>query len=186
MKHVLPLAGEIGAGKSAITNYLKARYGASSLRFSDPMRQTLGTLGLEVTRENLSALSTAVRGAFGENVFGAALAAQILKDPADVVIVDGARRSQDLAPLSHLPGYRLLYIEASVRTRYERITQRQENVGEDKKTFEEFMASQELETEIHIRNLREIAGEIIVNEKGLPELHTQLDALMAKLGVAKK
>lgn len=185
MQHILVLTGEIGAGKSAISDYLSGWYRAGKYKFSHPIRRMLEFLGQEITRENLAKVSEVVRDAFGENVFGNVLAREIESDPARVIVVDGARRADDLAALSHFPGYRLVYVESSLRTRYERIKRRIENAGEHHKTFEEFAASHSLETETHIRELKEMATEVIINEDDLLHLHAQLDALMEKIGVKK-
>ena len=185
MQHVLVLAGEIGAGKSAIMDYLSGWYGAGKHKFSSPMRRMLEFLGQEMTRENLSRLSKAVRGEFGEDIFGEVLARDVSADPARLVVLDGARRVEDLGPISRLPGYRLVYIESSARTRYERIRRRMENAGEHLKTFEEFSATHGLETEMRIRQLRDIASDVVVNETDLAALHAQLDALMEKVGLKR-
>lgn len=185
MQHVLVLAGEIGAGKSAITDYLSGWYGAGKHKFSSPLRKILDVLGKDLSRENIGTISQAIRHGFGEDVIGDALAREIQSDPARLVVVDGARRPSDLGPISHLPGYRLVYIDASLRTRYDRVTKRRENAGEHHKTFEEFAATQDTETEAHIHGLKEISHDVIVNETDLAQLHAQLDALMEKIGVKK-
>ena len=81
-KIILGLVGEIAAGKSTATEYLKQKYGAVSFRFSDPLRDILARLHIENSRPNLQALSTFLRRQYGEDLLSKVMALDAGQSPA--------------------------------------------------------------------------------------------------------
>ena len=85
------------------------------------------------------------------------------------------------------PNAILLAIDADQRTRYERIHVRQSEL--DSVTFEEFQAQEEREmenTEPHKQNIQAVidqADHHLTNNGSLEELHAQIDAVLAELGL---
>ena len=177
-KRILGLAGEISSGKGTITKYLTDKYGASSCRFSTILRDILDRLHMEHSRENMQKLSTMLRQNFGEDIFAKVIAEDIKKDKSKIIIIDGVRRLDDIKYLRQLPEFKLVFVKADMKKRYERIIQRGENPDDKNKTFEEFKKDHQRETETQIKNLKNYADILIDNNGSLEELHKQVDRII--------
>ncbi len=148
---VIGLAGSVGAGKGTAAAYLERRYGAAYFRFSDPFRAVLKALYVDDSRSNLQFVSKLLRDAYGQDILS--VIAQKAIDGSDrrIVVIDGVRRASDLEGIASDPNFRLLYIDADIRLRYERIVLRAQNRGDSEKTYEDFLKEEQGETEITIR-----------------------------------
>ncbi len=177
-KIIFGIAGEIASGKGTITQYFVNEYGASSYRFSDMLRQILDRLYLPQTRENMQKLSTAIRENFGEEIMAEVMKKDVKNDNHEIVVVEGIRRLADIKYLKELPGFKLIYVEADIEKRYKRIIKRDENPDDKNKTFEEFRAEHEKESELQIKDLKNYADVVINNNDEFAKLYEQLDKLI--------
>lgn len=180
-KIIIGISGEIASGKDTAARYLVDRYGAKLFMFSDPLRDVLSRLHLAQTRENLTRVSGVLRGAFGDDILSNSIAMDAAHDPSMLVVIDGVRRHTDIKAVSGLPEFSLVYVEADMRTRYERIVKRRQNADDATKTFEDFQRDHLLETEVGIPELKADARSVISNEGTLEELRAQVDEIMAEL-----
>jgi len=137
-KIILGFAGEIASGKGTATKYIVEKYNGSSYRFSTMLRDVLDRLYLGHSREAIQKLSTFLRQTFGENLMAKVMFEDVKKDVREVIAIDGVRRLADIEYLSQLPEFKLVYVEADMEKRFERITRRGENMDDGAKTFEEF------------------------------------------------
>lgn len=169
-KTILALAGEMGCGKGTLTRYLVARYGAEIYRFSNPLRDILDRMHKDKSRVNISNLSTALRQVFGDDTLSEILLADIEQSTSSFIILDGVRRESDIKYFKNLTGFKLVYIDADINKRYDRVVSRGENSSDTTKTFEEFMRETRAETEARIRGLKEISGMILENNGTIEEL----------------
>lgn len=181
MKKVIALAGETGSGKGVIAAYLEKKYGAKKIKFSDMLRDVLERYYLDYSRENLTTLSGAMREAFGQDIMSKVLRQDIEKTQEEVIVLDGARRKSDLDLIDNLPNFKFVYVDSSLKNRYERIFSRGEKVDEHQKTFEQFKNDHKLETEKTIPELREVADLVIENNGTLEELHQKIDVIMGEI-----
>ncbi len=179
-KVILGIAGEMASGKDTVAHYLANRYGAKMFMFSDPLRDVLSRIHVPQTRENLAKISGILRSTFGDDLLSRAIASDALKDPSPLVVIDGVRRQSDIDAVRAFPEFSLLYVEASMETRYERLHRRHQNADDDTKTFEEFRKDHEFETEVGIPALKPGAQYVIDNEAGLEELYAQVDEIVEK------
>jgi dephospho-CoA kinase len=101
-------------------------------------------------------------------------------DTATLIVIDGVRRLEDVKYLRELPEFKLVYITAPMRTRYERLVVRGENADDTTKTYEDFEDDHKRESEREITKLEPFAQEVVDNSGSLPELHAQLDAIIKK------
>lgn len=184
-KHIIVLVGEIGSGKGTAADYLIAKYNASYHRFSSMLRDVARRLYLPESRDVLITISEVVREKFGEGTLANVMARDVEYDTRPLVIVDGARRMADVEHLSKLPGYHLIYLTASLETRYERVKNRGEKVDEKNLSWEQFKKDNERSTEISIREVATYAEKNLNNDGTREELQTALDTLMAQYGVCK-
>lgn len=176
---IIGTVGEIASGKGTVTEYLKEKYSASSYRFSTPLFDILNRLCLEVNRDNLPALSLALRQAFGQDLLAEVLNKEIAKDEHEIIVVDGIRREADMKYLKELEGFRLVYVTADMKLRYERLTARTEK-DDDQKSFEEFVKDHSKETEVAIPIIGQQADYTIINEGSLEEFHQKIDEIIKK------
>lgn len=194
-KLMLGHAGEMAAGKGTGTDMEKVWYpGTDSFRFSDPLRE-FWTLWNEhcatrygfvfpekASTQDLQRMSTLVRQLFGENVLERAIAlrAEQSLSTSPVVIIEGIRRLVDVSMLMTDPQYqfRLIYIEADPKVRWERHRLRNEKSGDADLTFEQFLELGTAEAEQQIRLLKPYAH-LVIDNSGPPEileniLHTEV------------
>ena len=177
-KLILGITGEIGSGKGVIAKHVVDNYKADAHKFSQVLREVLNRLHLEENRENLAKLSLILRKNFGEDVLAKSMYHDAYEDEFDVVVIDGIRRLEDIRYLRELDHFKLIYIEADMETRYERIKKRVENVGEAEKTFEQFKQEHELETELQIHDLKNYAQYVVENSGTFNDLHKQIDEII--------
>lgn len=177
-KIILGLVGEPASGKGTVVKYLEKKYGASSHRFSNPLRDVLNRLHLEVDRKNMQDISIILRSQFGQDLLAKIISQDAANDHNSIVIVDGVRRPADIEYLKKLPEFKLAYITTDIKTRYERLVQRGENTDDKTKTFEDFAKEHEVETEANIPTIGKTADFIIDNSKGLEELYKQIDKII--------
>ena len=185
MKIVLGIVGQPAAGKGTIAAYLKSSYGAESYRFSDPLSATAAALSLPLTRDTMIRLSESLRAAFGQDLLSKAVAARAEASTADLVVVDGVRREDDVAALKALPGFKLVAVTAEVKARFVRAKQRAEKSDEATLTFEQFQALEQRSTEVTARELEAKADFAVGNDGNLEDLEKEIDNLLGGLGVKK-
>lgn len=174
-KVIIGISGEIASGKDTIARYYQKKYNAGMYRFSEVLRDILHRLYLAENRRNLADASLMLRKTFGEDVFARAIAEQIREDSRNFIIIDGVRRRADVSKIESLPGFRLLHISADPKKRHGRMTERKQNVDDSTKTYEEFLADAELESELEIRDLASNADFLIENNGTLEELYAKAD-----------
>ncbi len=177
-KIIIGSVGEMASGKGTVTSYLLEKYRATEYRFSDILRDILERVHLDVVRKNLASLSLGLRNHYGQDILAYALAQDIKNDDSQVIVVDGIRREADLKYLKEMEGFVLVYVEADLEKRYERLIGRNEKQDDKMKTFEEFKSDHELETETTIRELKDMADVVIDNNGSVEELQKQIDNLI--------
>ncbi|MDD5589589.1 MAG: AAA family ATPase [Candidatus Portnoybacteria bacterium] len=180
-KLVFAFAGQIASGKGTATKYLVEKYGANSYRFSTMLRDILDRLYLDQSRENMQKLSTILRSNFGEDLFSKVIASDVKKDKKNIIAVDGARRPSDFAYLKKEASCKIIYIEADIEKRYERIIKRVENPDDRKKTFEQFKKDHKGEAELKIKDLKKEADYIIDNDSDQHHLYEQINGIIKKV-----
>lgn len=179
-KIIVGLAGEMASGKGTVAQYFVAEKKASTHRFSTMLRDVLDRLHVEQSRDHLQKLSFIIRDAYGQDTFARVMAEDVKKDPAEIIVVDGVRRMDDIVYLKQIPEFKLVYIDASIEKRYERIIKRSENPDDQTKTFEQFVAESKADAELQIAGLKEFADVVIDNNGDIESLYAQVDILLAE------
>jgi len=180
-KIILGLVGSLASGKETTKNYLVKKYNAKDCRFSSILRDVLTRLTIPNSRENLQKLSTVMRENFGENLLAKVIANDASKLEADVVVIDGVRRFTDIEHLTKLPNFFLIKIDADPQIRYERMKNRNENAGDNQKTFEEFINDHNAEADSQIPEVMKSAKYSIDNSDSFENLYKQIDEIVSKL-----
>jgi dephospho-CoA kinase len=180
-KIILGLVGTLASGKETIKKYIVEKYNAKDCRFSTILRDAMNRTAIPISRENLQKFSTILRANFGENILAKAIAADASKLDADIVVIDGIRRFTDIEYLEKLFNFILIKIDADPKIRYERLKKRNENIDDDKKTFEEFLNDHEAEADKQIPEVMKAAKYFIDNSGSFENLYKQIDELLLTL-----
>ncbi len=173
-KLILGLAGEMGSGKGTVAKHIVEEHKGSSHRFSTILRDILDRAYLEQSRDNMQTLSTILRKNFGEDLLAKSIYHDTKNDEHDIVVVDGVRRMADILYLGEVPHFKLIYVDADIKNRYERIVKRGENADDGKKSFSEFEQANKDESESQIRELKNYANYIVDNI----ELYKQIENII--------
>jgi len=179
MKLVIGLIGEIGGGKTAVSEHLREKYNASQHRFSKILMDILDRLHLPHDRELLQRLGHSLRESLDQDVLVKAFEQDLRKDEAEILVIDGIRYWNEVELLRRFERSILLYVTAPVGLRYERCRARGEK-GEAKISFDEFIQNERRETERHIAEIGEKADHRLENSSSLDELLQQIDSIMSQ------
>lgn len=181
-KLILGFAGEMASGKGTAAKYLLENSGAVTYRFSSMLRDVVRRLHLPEDRLTMQRTSTALRKEFGEDLMAKVMFEDAKKDEHQLIVIDGVRRLEDVKYLREIPEFKLCYITAPMKTRYERLIVRGENADDNTKTFAQFEEDHQGEPEREITKLEAFAAEVIDNTGTLPDLYRQLDQIVKKYG----
>ncbi|MHB8904209.1 MAG: nucleoside/nucleotide kinase family protein [Patescibacteria group bacterium] len=180
-KLILGFVGPLASGKEAAKKYLEEKYGASGHRFSTMLRDILKRIYLPINRNNMQDLSLALRNCFGSDTLARVIAEDVKNDTTEIVVVDGIRRMDDIVNLKNVEGFYLIGIEAKEEIRYERMKKRNENAGDDKKTFTDFINDGKKEAELEIPTVMSNARFTINNDGSFDDLYKQINEIIIKL-----
>ncbi len=182
-KLIIGLVGLPGCGKGTVADILKKEYGADYSRFSAILLDILKRLSLETDREHFTALSESLRKTFGEDVMSYAVERDAATSTQEVVVIDGIRRPEDIVALEPLPIFKLIAVDADAKLRYERMKKRGEKATENDMTWEQFLAEEQLPTEVTIPGVMQRAWKTLKNDGTQEELTAAVHAMMEELGV---
>ena len=111
-KIILGFVGPLASGKGTICQYLKEKHGASVFRFSTMLRDVLNRLYLEISRDNMQNLSSALRQTFGDDLLASVIANDVKNEKNEFIVIDGVRREPDIKYLKDFPNFYLIEIKA--------------------------------------------------------------------------
>lgn len=172
---VIGIVGEKASGKETWGNLLFEFLDAEGstytrIRSSDILNETLNLWHIPSTRENLQKLPVGMESMFGEGSLTRAVEARIRSLASDIVIFDGVRWYSDVAMIRSFPDNLLIYVTACVDTRFMRIRNRKEKVGEFGLSYEQFLKEEHATTEIHIPKIGKGADYTFENNGDVLEL----------------
>lgn len=177
MKIIIGLVGEKGSGKETFGNLLQELIPEKKIvriRSSDILSETLTLWDIPKTRENLQDLAIYMDQGFGKGTLSHAVFARIEKMDADIVIFDGVRWETDVDLIRKFPKNFLVYVTASLETRFERIKTRKEKAFEEGTTLKQFMHEEKKLTELQIPKIGKEADFKIENNTSLQDFKTQV------------
>ncbi len=178
---IIGFVGQAGAGKGTAAEMLASNMKGQIFTFSDILSDILKRLFKEKSRDNLIKMSTALREAFGQDALANVMEQQVKESPAEIVIVDGIRRMEDIEDLQKEPNFHLVEVSAAPEVRFERLKKRKEKAGEENMTWEDFLAMGKRETEKTIAGVATQADHKIENDSDFEAFKAKLDSLVASL-----
>lgn len=177
-KLILGIVGEMGSGKGVIADHVVKNFNAGSHKFSQILRDILDRVYVEQSRESISTLSLILRKNFGETVLAKSMFNDVQTDEHDIVVIDGVRRIEDIVYLKELPEFKLVFVDANIETRYQRLVARGENKGDEDKTIEQFKRDHEADADARIADMKKDADLVIENNGTYEELYKQIDEIV--------
>ena len=179
---IIGLTGKNGSGKTAVSEYLKAR-GFEYHSLSDGIREEIRRRGLDITRDVLINVGNDLRETFGPGVLAERILQSLEKEHN--YVVDSIRNPLEVEVLKRREGFILLAVEADPVIRFERSRKRgRESAAQ---TFEQFTDEENRELESanpasqQLRATREKADVVVTNDGTLEDLHGTLDELLSPL-----
>ncbi len=181
---VIATVAQKGAGKGLFIDIAKKLLPGkriAAVRFSDIWREILGLLAKEESRENISQLATAVRTVFhDEGILVSAMEKRIARIDADIAILDGLRKKEEVDPLVRKNNGMLVYIAASPETRFQRRRTHAETTDEEGMSWEQFMHQEEIPTETSIKAIGETMADAMIENNGtVDEFETKVKGFLA-------
>jgi len=178
MPKIIGLVGPMASGKGTVAKYLAEKYHGRVFGFSTPLRDILTRLHMDHTRENMANLSTILRQQFGQDLISRVIVADITEAKEEFLILDGIRRLSDIDAAKTMPGFVLWAVQADSQTRYQRLVRRQQNAGDQQKTYEQFLNDEQSEADKTIAAVAAQSRIIIDNNGDLEKLYKKIDELM--------
>lgn len=183
------LAGTFGAGKDECARHLAGDHGFLHVSTGDMLRDVARQEGLDTERPTLIELGIRLRAEYDSQGALVIKATEKWQDEADRypggVVVSGLRVVGEAEEVLGRAGT-LLFVDAPLELRHERIVSRQRD-EETKQTLEQFAAAESVErngdpddpTRPNLEAIRKIAHAVLVNDYSTPRpLHRKLDSLL--------
>jgi len=182
-KIVIGLAGSIASGKDTVADYVTRKFNGQSVSFSQPLRDILNRVFLPINRINMSKLAQALVDNFGGDVLSNTITEEIKINPKQIFVLPNIRRESDYVCMVNEPSFDfyLVGINTDIKTCYDRLIKREQNVDDKGKTWEDFQKDLQLSTEVGIADLVKKSMYQLDNNSSHEDLYSQIDKLIAEL-----
>lgn len=182
MKEIIGVSGTNGAGKDTFSNYAVQRTGGMQIGLGSVLRNQLSP-GIIPTRENLAQLSAGLREKHGLAVLVDFAVSKFRTGDSKNLIINGIRHPAEAERIKEIGGI-MLWIDAPIALRYQRITENDRNRVEDRVSFAEFQAQEQeemtsiSESSVNLTVVRGLADLALVNSyKTQREFEAKIDEL---------
>ncbi|MBN2459457.1 AAA family ATPase [Candidatus Woesearchaeota archaeon] len=179
---IIGLTSLNGAGKTTAAEYLVQK-GFIFYSLSDVIREEIKGRNLEITRDRLRETGNELRAKFGNSV----LADRVMEklEEGKNYVIDSIRHPAEIESLKKRKDFSMIFIDASIETRFERVIERQRE--SDPMTLKDFKKEEELELKgkdsanQQLLECKELADFVIENETSIDELYRKIDSLLVGL-----
>ena len=178
-KTIIGLVGETGSGKDTVANYLQEKYGATLMRFADPIKEVLGVFFDRASKQDQQWLYLTLKDRFGEDILGKALGKKVAAT-SGLIVINGLRMPVDYDFLKNLNDSHILYVTANQKLRWQRVKERGEK-SDDNVDLEKFQEIERAETEVHIPEIGAKADFRIENDQDFNHLIAETEKIMEKI-----
>lgn len=159
------IAGPTAGGKTTIAEFIVNEYKAGYLRYSDILANIAADRDLDPTdKPSLQGLYITLRKERGEGWLAEEVAEKAAALDCTDLVIEGNRRKVDLETLKDIADRRneklvLIFVDASVKTRFERYNARLERQGRPAVAWEDFEEIEKSPAENEVDDLRQSAQE---------------------------
>jgi len=183
---ILGVTGTNGAGKDTVGQYLLEKLGWELFSLSDELRTIARERGLGLDRMTLRKLGNELRAQHGADY----VARRVLQRAGENCVVISIRTPAELIALKERGDFVLIFVDAPLATRYQRLVQGRHRAGEESLTLEQFVEQEEAEmqggeTEQQVAKVLELADVKIDNDGTIEELNAKLDQLIKEVVYGK-
>ncbi len=185
---ILGMVGKRASGKDVVSRYLKDKFSADEIVFSDLIREVLKILVISEERENISWFISKMRERFGGGLLVKAAMLKMEEKKAGIVILNGIRKKDEAEILQRKIGknFFLISVVSTDENRFKRVKMREfygnRKKDEIKPSIEEFLLEEKgFESENEIEELEKMADYSINNNSNLVDLEIAIGKLMEKL-----
>ena len=184
---LIGITGNIGSGKDTVVDYLKTK-GFKHISLSDMLREELKSRKKPVTRKNLQEIGNITRNTHGPGAL-AQLALLHINDEENWAI-SSIGTPGEVEVLRNNEKFHLLFIDAPMRTRYNRVKKRARE-QEPAKTYAAFKKNEEKEAKgggaqyRAFDEVKKMAEAIINNDKTLEALYHKVDKALYDFKTAR-
>lgn len=174
-KLYIGLAGQMLSGKGTAAKFFVEKFDAQHFNYSaNVLNPILMLLDLPFTRQNQQDLGKLLREQFGKDVLSNSLLDRVKEAKKNVVVIEGIRTEEEADAFRQLGDFILVFIDADIHKRFERLQGRSERAGESEQTFEEFQSKHDHQAEANIAELKNHADYVVKNDGTLEEFEDQL------------
>ena len=176
------LTGPIGAGKDAVSEYLKEEHNFEAFSCGDAIREIAREEGLEPNRENLGMIGKERRQEEGKGFLGKKAAEMAKKDSSETLVINGIRNPEEVEELRKKleNSFVLVYVHADEEIRFERLKER--GRPGDPETFPKFKEQDKKEKErFNMEETFSMADRKLSNEGTLEDLYRRTDKLLSEI-----
>lgn len=179
--HIVGITGYLASGKDTIANYLIEK-GFNHYSLSDELRSILKEKGVEQTRENQQKVGNELREKYGSDY----LAKRVIEKAKEPAVITSIRSIGEVEFLKNR-GMKLIFVDAPIETRYQRILDRKRE-GEEVLSFDQFKAQEEVEkgsssTSQQLHKVADLADYTIINDGTFEEFNKKVDQVLGELKV---
>lgn len=159
---IIGIAGPTASGKTTIAHMLAEKLDAFRIKYSDILSTLAFERGLDPEdKSTLQNLFLSEREVHGEDFLTKALEEKVMGIQSANIIIEGNRRLVDITMLKRVAEQKqdrllLLFVEASLQTRFDRYNQRLQKHGELPIDYEAFLKLEQNGAEDELGKLREI------------------------------
>jgi len=171
---IIGVTGTFGSGKDLVSDYI-AKKGFEHYSTADILREEAGKRGLGIDRESLRTLKNLLKTEKGDDYLAREAVSRIKGDKA---VVSAIRSIGEVDYLKSLDDFTLIFVDAPIEIRYQRI-QKRKRAGEETLTFEKFQEKENLEmsgqSSQRIDYAKAKADLTIINDSTLEELYSKIE-----------
>ncbi|MFA4995561.1 MAG: AAA family ATPase [Patescibacteria group bacterium] len=178
---IIGLTGTFGAGKDAVSEYL-AEKGFEHISTSDILREVAKERSLGLDRETVRMLSNNLKKEFDSAILAKMAVEQKSKKN---LVISALRDIGEIDYLKTIDNFKLIFVDAPIEIRYERLIKRSRDDQEKKLTLEELKEKEQLEmsgkSSQRIDLCKEKADYIIDNSGTIEGLNKKIDKILENI-----
>lgn len=175
---IIGISGTFGSGKDSLSEYLSNKYNLLHISTSDIVREVARTQYNSIDRPILFKVANQLRKDYGSAIMIDKSLEKYnnLKSTYDGLLVSAIRTTGEANKISKIGG-QMLFVDAPIRTRYQRIVSRQRD-EEAKISFDDFKKREKTESNSNKKDdvqdlnaVKDMCSIVIINDKSKEDFY---------------